>query len=150
PTSQSFPVSGGTGNIIVTATTGCSWAAASNVNWIMIAAGNSGSGNGTVGYSVAANNTTSTRTGTLAIAGQVFSITQPACTSIAPISQGFNAEGGAGSVAVTATAGCSWTASSGAGWVTIDSGSSGSGNGIVNYTVATNSDSAGRVGTLTI
>ena len=55
-----------------------------------------------------------------------------------------------GSVGVTAGTGCSWTATSNAGWITITSGSSGSGNGTVNYSVSANTSSNARTGTLTI
>ncbi|HSC27807.1 MAG TPA: BACON domain-containing carbohydrate-binding protein, partial [Vicinamibacterales bacterium] len=52
----------------------------SNAAWITIASGANGSGNGTVGYNVAANTTTSTRTGTLTIAGKTFTVSQAAAT----------------------------------------------------------------------
>ncbi len=47
----------------------------------------------------------------------------------------FQHEGGTGTVQVTAPAGCSWTAYSRADWVHITSGSTGSGNGTVTYSV---------------
>ncbi len=61
----------------------------------------------------------------------------------------FAATGGNGNVAVAAPAPCEWTASSNAGWVTISSGNSGKGDGIVSYVVAANTSSA-RTTTLTI
>ena len=45
--------------------------------------------------------------------------------------------------------GCDWTATPSAVWITINSGSSGAGNGTVNYTVAANSGPQ-RVGTITV
>jgi len=54
PSSATAAAAGGTGTIPVTAPTGCAWTAVSNVTWIAIASGASGSGNGTVGYMVAA------------------------------------------------------------------------------------------------
>jgi glucose/arabinose dehydrogenase len=61
----------------------------------------------------------------------------PACTySIAPTQASFPKAGGNGSVAVTAGAGCGWTAVSNASWITITGGSNGSGNGTVTYSVA--------------
>jgi hypothetical protein len=55
------------------------------------------------------------------------------------------------SVTVTAPAGCAWTASSSdTSWLTVTSGSPGSGNGTVNYAVTANSASTARVATLTI
>jgi hypothetical protein len=71
-----------------------------------------------------------------------FSITQPATTT-------FAAEGGTGTVAVTAGSGCAWTAASSATFVTITQGASGTSNGSVSFTVAANTG-ADRTATLTI
>jgi hypothetical protein len=106
-----------------------------------------------VNYSVAANTSTSSRTGTMTIAGQTFTVNQAgtSCSySISPTSQSFGSGGGSGSVSVTAGSGCSWTAVSNASWITITSGSSGSGNGTVNYSVAANTSTSSRTGTMTI
>lgn len=73
------------------------------------------------------------------------------CTfSINPTSASQPAAGGTGSVTVTAGAGCNWTAVSNATFITITSGASGSGNGTVNYSVAANTGTAARNGTMTI
>ncbi|MBF8277623.1 MAG: hypothetical protein HW390_2696 [Candidatus Brocadiaceae bacterium] len=74
------------------------------------------------------------------------------CTySISPDSQTFSCNGGDGSVEVTASSGsCSWTAVSSAYWLTITSGSSGTGNGTVAYEVLANTGSSPRTGTMTI
>ena len=76
PQSQSFPASGGTGTVNVSAGTGCSWTASSNAAWVTLSSGVSGTGNGAVNYAVAANTSTSTRTASLTIGGQAFAITQ--------------------------------------------------------------------------
>jgi hypothetical protein len=76
PTSNSFTSSGGTGSVGVTAQSGCSWTASINSSWITITAGSSGSGNGTVSYSVSANMSTVSRSGTMTIAGKTFTINQ--------------------------------------------------------------------------
>jgi hypothetical protein len=60
----------------VTSSAGCSWTAVSNASWITILSGASGSGNGTVNYSVAANSGTTSRSGSMTIAGQNFRVTQ--------------------------------------------------------------------------
>ena len=73
------------------------------------------------------------------------------CTySISPISQPFSSDGGMGSVSVTVADGCDWAASSNASWITITSGSTGSGNGAVNYSVSSNTSTSLRTGTMTI
>jgi len=75
-TSQSFAAEGGTGSVNVSAGNGCVWTATSNAGFLSVTSGSSGSGNGTVGFSVAANTDTSQRTGTITIAGQTFTVTQ--------------------------------------------------------------------------
>jgi hypothetical protein len=113
--------------------------------------GASGTGNGTVTFSAAANSGAA-RSGTIAIAGQSFTVDQAAsCTaSLNPMSQSIPVGGGAGApIAVTSAAGCGWTAVSNAQWLTITSGASGAGNGTVSFTAAANSGAA-RSGTLTI
>jgi len=56
---------------------GCSWTAVSNnPEWIIITSGSSGIGNGRVNYEVAANTSTTSRTGTMTIAGETFTVTQ--------------------------------------------------------------------------
>jgi hypothetical protein len=63
------------------------------------------------------------------------------CTySISPVNASFGASGGTGSVSVTTQAGCAWTASSGASWMTITAGSSGVGNGTIYYSVSANTN----------
>jgi sugar lactone lactonase YvrE len=65
------------GSVAVTAPGGCAWTAASNASFLSVTSGASGSGSGSVRYSVAPNPGAS-RTGTLTIAGQTFSVTQGA------------------------------------------------------------------------
>lgn len=75
PTSKSFDSGGGSGTVSVTTQSGCPWTAVSKNSWITITSGSSGSSNGTVHYSVAANTGTS-RTGTITIAGKNFTVSQ--------------------------------------------------------------------------
>src|SRR5262245_10706327 len=151
PTSASVPGSGGTGSVGVTTTTGCPWTAVSNDSWITVTSGASGSGNGTVGSSVAANSGATARTGTVAVAGKTCTVTEaaPCSFTISPTSASVPNSGGTGSVGVTTTAGCAWTATSNDSWITVTSGGSGSGNGTVNYSVAANTGTTARTGTIT-
>ena len=76
PQSASPTYSGGNATVTVTWPSGCSWTAASNVSWITVLSGASGTGRGTVMYSVSENTATTSRIGTLTIAGQTFTVTQ--------------------------------------------------------------------------
>jgi uncharacterized repeat protein (TIGR01451 family) len=76
PQGQGFTSAGGSATIAITTAGTCSWTAASNDSWIIINSGASGTGNGTVGYTVGVNATGNVRTGTIQVAGQVFTVTQ--------------------------------------------------------------------------
>jgi hypothetical protein len=52
------------------------------------------------------------------------------------------ATGGSGTIAVTTTAGCTWTSSSNASWITVSG--SGTGSGSVTYTIDANAASFSR------
>jgi len=80
PTSQLLPFTGGSGSVNVTAATGVAWVATSNASWMTITSGASGTGNGTVTYTVDPHTSTSSRSGTLTIAGLAFTVTQAGAT----------------------------------------------------------------------
>jgi hypothetical protein len=152
PTSVSIGAVGGTGtSISVTTGTSCTWTATTNAGWITILTGATGTGSGSVTYA-AQPNTGSARNGTLTAAGQVVAISQSGvCVyEISPMSKTFEKSGGTGSVSVKTQSGCAWTVVSSDSWLTVTSGSSGSGDGTVAYAAAQNSTGNNRVGTLTI
>jgi formylglycine-generating enzyme required for sulfatase activity/C1A family cysteine protease len=88
PVSNSFSSTAGTGSVSVTAQSGCNWTADSSATWITLISGSNGGGSGTVSYSVASNSGTSSRTGTVTIAGQTFTVIQsgvtPTTTTVKP------------------------------------------------------------------
>ena len=150
-TSQNFGFAGGTGSVGVVAPPGCAWTAASNAAWLTVTSGASGSGNGTVGYSVAANSG-SARSGTLTIGGKTFTVSQDAfvCSySISPSSTSVGQGGGSGSFGVTTLPGCPWTSTSDSSWLHVTSGASGSDSGSVAYSIDAN-DSEARAGHITV
>jgi all-beta uncharacterized protein/VCBS repeat protein len=152
--SATFPSTSGTGSVgVIPSTATCGWAATSNASWITVTAGASGTGNGTVSYSVTANTGTS-RTGSITVAGQTFTITQggTGCTfTLGATSASVGAAASSGTVGVTASAGsCTWSANSNATWITVTAGANGTGSGTVSYSVAANTGTAARTGTITI
>ncbi len=152
-TARSGAATASTGTLSVTAGTGCAWAAASDAGWLTVTSGASGSGNGSIGYSVAGNSTSSQRVGRLTIAGATFTFTQAgaACGyTFAPTTRTVGTAATTGSVGVTSATGCAWTAASSATWLSITSGGTGSGNGTINYSVTANSGSSVRSATLTV
>jgi len=107
-----------------------------------------------VAFNIAANTATTSRTGTLTIAGNTFTVAQAgasSCTySISPLSQPVGFAGGSGTITVTTTAGCGWTATSDSAWVNILSGPPGTGSGSVLFGASDNPATTSRTATLTI
>ncbi|HEV3410260.1 MAG TPA: BACON domain-containing carbohydrate-binding protein [Chthoniobacterales bacterium] len=154
PTGAFVAQGGGTGSFQVSMPAGCGWQAQTSSDWISLTQSTTG-GNGIVNYSVAANSSTSSRTGTITVGGATFTVTQqgaPSCTfNVSPTSASYSKTGGKGKLTVTASSTtCGWTAQSNSAWITITSGSSGRGNGTVQYTVAKNQNGVTRTGTLTV
>ncbi|MFY9610702.1 MAG: PQQ-binding-like beta-propeller repeat protein [Blastocatellia bacterium] len=152
PLSRSFTSSGGQGSVDVTAPDGCGWTATSNAAWIVVTSNASSSGDGLVTYTLRENFATTSRTGTISIAGQTLTVRQDGISicsfSISPANKSFPRKGGTGTVNVAATSGCGWTATSNAGWLTVTSGASATGNGVVTYSVSVNTSNLARVGTI--
>src|SRR5262245_41110356 len=97
PSGQTIAAAGGPGAIdVAAAANDCSWTAVSNAGWITITGGASGAGNGRVTFTAAANSGGS-RTGTISVAGQTFTLSQAAAScsySISPASEAIAAAGG--------------------------------------------------------
>jgi lysyl oxidase/BACON domain-containing protein/all-beta uncharacterized protein len=154
PSSVSVSYKSNSGAVTVNAGTGCGWTAHSNDSWITILTGASGSGTGNVGYSIAANPGPTSRTGTVTIGDQTFTVFQtapPVCNfSLSPASASFGHSGGTGSFKVYVGADCSWTATSNVSWLHVTAGSPGIANGTVSYSVDVNGPKVSRTGTITV
>jgi hypothetical protein len=155
--SYSFSSSSAASNLVsnVVAPTGCNWSAnvTSGSSWLSSIS--SGSGNGQIIVAVTVNNNTSSRTGTIDIAGQTLTIVQPgiSCTyalSSSSFTCSSNNNNNYSASSVIAPTGCSWTAivSSGGSW--LSSTSSGVGNGNVNIQVSSNLTNSPRVGIIEV
>ena len=71
PNAQSFPSTGGSGTVTVTAPSVCAWAVTNTNPWITLGS-TSGSGSGSVSFSVAPLN--AGQTGTITVAGNTFTV----------------------------------------------------------------------------
>jgi RHS repeat-associated protein len=132
PSNQSFGVGGGSGSFDVMPGAGCHWDAATSNGWITITGGAQGTGN-TVSFIVQSNNGAS-RTGSISVRGQIFTIFQCGL-EISPTSASFTNAGGTGGFSIETTASCAWHVESTPGWIFIIAGNSGNGNGIVDFNV---------------
>lgn len=148
PSSASFNKDAANGSFTVTAAAHCQWSATSNSGWLAVTSGSPGAGNASVGYSVDRNRDVNARTGTITVGGRTFTLNQsgdtpapPACAySVAPINFTPCMTAPSMTAAITTQQGCTWTANTGAPWITVTGGQSGSGSGMVTFTVSDNYD----------
>jgi RHS repeat-associated protein len=99
-------------------------------------------------------------TGKLTTAGSLFytsdgrgirtTTSAPCPTTATPSPLHSGAVGATGSIAISASTDCAWTATAGATWITLSGTTSGTGPGTVTYTVAPNSGTTGRTSTITL
>ena len=132
--SASFDAESGSSSVGISSPDGCEWSATVGDSWIAISAGSNGSGDGSVFFTVTANTTIESRSGTITVEGEVLTITQGGidCTySLSPSAASLGSEGGSSSLEVNSPEGCEWSASSSDSWITIGSGGGGSGSGSV-------------------
>jgi hypothetical protein len=134
----------------VTAESGCEWTVTNAAGWVTVAAGRSGSGNGTVRLLVEAN-VGAPRTALITIAGHTFTLRQEGLCTYGIKPGYYDAGRGRDSVrvSVTAPSGCTWSATSPARWVTVVEGRDGAGDGTVRLQVDANTGTA-RTAELTI
>jgi uncharacterized protein (TIGR03437 family) len=144
--SQVIGVNGGPGSVAITATS--TWNVVVIDSWIQVTSSTSGASNGIVTFTVPAN-TQGPRSGVILIGNQTYTIyqngtptgTTAGCSYLiqsntvqtAPAAGTSN-----GFIQIITAQGCAWTATKTAAWLTIKSGSTGTGNGAVSYSVAAN------------
>jgi len=150
PATADVPGLGATHSFALTTQPGCQWGAVSQSSFITVN-NNSGNGSATISYTVGTNTSGATRTGTITVGGQTFTVTQVSinCTySITPASIDAPAGGGTFEFTVNAPAGCSWIAYYNDWWIwTTNDPRTGTTN--VVYVVQPN-NGADRTGTITV
>ncbi len=123
--------------------------------WTKVASNISNSGS--YGWTVSNTPSTTCRIRITDVGGTVsdssdgnFTITNGCTYSLSSATVHFDGSGGTGDLKVTSGSSCSWTAVSNSAWISLTSSGSGSGNGIVSYSVDTNGSTSLRTGTLTV
>ncbi len=139
PASAEVPGVGGTFTFQVETQAGCRWSAYTSEYSDVLKTSSSGTGPGTVEYTVGPNGT-STRTLRMSVAGQIFTVTQQplVCSySIDSTSASFPGIEGTGTINVVAPAGCPWAATTDINSFIVTSGY-GRGSGSFQYLVLHN------------
>ena len=86
PAVRAFTQGGGAGRFTVIPASSCTWTATTSTPWITISAPTSGAGTGRVNYTVAANTTAATRTGTIIVGDKTHTVTQTAAGTTPAVS----------------------------------------------------------------
>src|SRR6185295_499512 len=135
--------------VVLTTTSPCSWTVINTNTWIAFATPSSGSGSFTNIYFVDANPYPVWRTGVVLIANQKFTVRQNpiSCAySLSPATRTHGYSLATGTLSVATSAGCPWFVTNANNWINILSGSSGTGNNTVTYTVNDNPGASWRTG----
>jgi hypothetical protein len=157
PTSLTIGAAGGETKTAIATDASCSWSVDSAPDWIAPALS---SGKGSADLTLLASaNQGAQRTGTVVVAGQSVTITQAASATVPPGTCTFTlapltfsnvpASGTSLDVTISTQTGCAWTAVTGAPWMSVASGASGTGNGTTRLSVTQNSGGA-RSGAATV
>jgi hypothetical protein len=129
----------------VSAPADCAWTATSTASWLAVTSGGQASGNGAVSYSITRNTDVVERTANITVADKMFRVRQAGdvggCQfSVAPVELNSCMPAGTVTTTVTTQAGCSWTVTSNVPWLTIPTGSSGSGTATITLAFSENYD----------
>ena len=149
---QVFGTDGGSAWADVSTEGNAQWQAVSQVSWLTVAIGASGTGAGSV-FIVADpyTQTTSSRIGGVLIAGHMVYFTQRGFElSVVPQVAQVGSNAGAGEFGVVAPIGSIWEAITTHPWITITGGTSGQGNGTLRYSVAANTTGTSRTGKIIV
>ena len=149
---ETSPAAGGSGTLSIGLTRDCAWTATSGAGWVVITSASSGQGDGSITYRVAANTESAPRRATIDVNNTQATINQEAAECryrVAPLDAAVDAAGGTVTVHVETGAACDWTAATDVGWIRLNAGATGKGNGTVTLAVDAHSG-APRSGTIRV
>ncbi|MDZ4798398.1 MAG: DUF4214 domain-containing protein, partial [Bryobacteraceae bacterium] len=150
-TQLSFDTSSRPGSFNILTGSGCAWSGATAASWIHFTTPASGTGTGSIAFTVDAN-VGGARSADVTIADKTLTVSQTGagCSySLNPVSISPAAAGGSVNVALTTAAGCTWSIVSNFAWLTSSGATSGTGSATVAVNVAPNSSSP-RTGSVLI
>ncbi|WP_027185371.1 DUF1566 domain-containing protein [Desulfovibrio inopinatus] len=153
PASLFFGASGGSETLTVATTTGCSWDASVNEDWLSIT-GTNGNQSGSVTIQATQNTSTEPRNAIAAVAGKTINISQngaeeSTCSyEVSPLKVTFPGIGGTKQFTISTQSECSWTVTSALSWLSV-SASAGQGSATLSITASTNETDQDRSGSIT-
>jgi hypothetical protein len=147
-----FTTDGGSVWVDVTAGGSAQWDATSDVDWLTVALGETGTGTGSV-FIIADpyTDTSKSRTGTVIVAGRSLYFTQRGYSlSITPQIAQIGSNSGVGQFGVAAPLSAIWEAIVTQPWITVTGSTTGIGNGTLRYSVAANTTGGTRTGRIVV
>jgi hypothetical protein len=132
------------------------WSVTPNASWISVVDAGNGKGGDLVSIAIAENPSYKSRTGTVTIGTETFTVTQGGRTEnlqfeVTPKESTASVDGANGLISVTATPDLPWSAKSDANWMLIyGNTATGSGNGNIVYSVSPQSTLYERTGRITV
>ena len=145
-----FESAGGTGSVALTIDNRFVWKARSNVDWISVTPTN-GMSNGTVTYTVAPLRDVTTRSGTLTIGGNTFTVFQYGRRmGLSTTSETCDYDTHVIPITVNALAITEWTVTPNNSWISVVDAGKGKGSDLVTIAVGKNPSFQERTGTVTI
>lgn len=164
PSTQNIGADGGSGQIRISPEGSCAWSATSTDSWLTITSSASGTGDGTITFTVMSNGGEA-RNAHVVVGSQSATINQagvgqtqpvpspptvPVCSySLSPSSESIGVDGGRIDITVSTSASCTWTATTNTSWILVRRGESASGSDTVRLNVAPNAGNA-RSGSVSI
>jgi hypothetical protein len=156
PGEAAFDFHAASGAALVTTSPGCAWTAVTSSAFVHLTGATSGSGSGTVPYTVDANGASVARSGLIMIGGESVTLSQggafieaPCVFSLSSQSASVSYAGGNGAVSLSTDGACQWSVVSHTDWIHVTETSGPVGSGQVWYAVDANAGPA-RAGTLVI
>ncbi|MBU1708519.1 MAG: hypothetical protein KKE17_00800 [Proteobacteria bacterium] len=159
---RDFTAEGGRGSFQIRTGDHCPWTVSNNSRWMLeVLSEISGIGNGTVDYKVWASNYHVSRTGTIQVETSSYLVRQSAVCDYGFSPDHISCSPGGCEPSISVSVDnpshhfipyeCAWTATSNdPSWITINYADPGDGNGTLNLSVAANSSSSSRNGSITV
>ena len=147
PTVGNHSGGSGSGGFSVFAQSTCHWTPMAGDSWIHTSGGSMGGGS--INYTIDANPSPTSRVGTILVQDQTYTIRQSGngCDAVlSPMTGDHGPAAESGTFYLSAPSGCSWSASTGFGW--IHTTSAGTGSGTVLYTLDAFPGPGSRTGTI--
>ena len=147
PARATHGAEGGEGTLHVSTRAECAWTATTGEPWLRITSGEQGRGDGDVTYLVAENTLASERTGTLVVAERSIDVTQTGAAQkpppepppaicdygVTPLEFTLHWHHTGDDITLTTGAGCGWTATPGAEWLSLATPQAGSGAAVIRF-----------------